>query len=186
MTPPETKTAAMTPPETTPTSPRLEWHRLAPEYIDVFYRLVRDAHVKRYLLDGLDLPRAWCDGEIEASDRLFEAHGVGLWLVRRPGDPDMVGFAGYRIFEEMGPEPQLLYAFVERVTGRGLATEVARALVAVGHAAGLDPIHSAVDGPNLASMRVLEKAGFEKVRTTAEGVFGETAWFERRADPVSG
>lgn len=176
----------MTPVEMTPASPRLEWHRLAPEYIDVFYRLVRDGHVKRYLLDGLDLPRAWCDAEIDASDRLFAACGVGLWLVRLRGDPDMVGFVGYRIFEEMGPEPQLLYAFVKRATGRGLATEAARALVSAGHAAGLDPILSAVDGPNVASMRVLEKVGFVKVRTTVEGAFGEMAWFEHRAGPVSG
>lgn len=165
----------------TPRSPRLEWQRLAPAYVDVFYRLVRDAHVKRYLLDGLDMPRAWCADEVEASDRLFEQRGVGLWLLSRIGAPDVIGFAGYRVFDELGPDPQLLYAFVKRVTGRGLATEAARALVEAGHAAGLDPIVSAVDGPNAASMRVLEKVGFRRVRATDEGAFGETVYFERPA-----
>lgn len=183
-----------------PRSPRLIWRRLAPEHADAFHRLVVDPHIRRYLLDGQVMSPAWCSAQIEGSEALFDRLGVGLWMLW-PGDgmsdvtsdgiggtnaiDDMpsghaIGFAGYRIFDEMGPEPQLLYAFVEAVTGRGLASEAGRALLDVGRAAGLDPIVSAVDGPNRASLRVLAKLGFEVVRTTAEGEFGEMVYLERR------
>lgn len=161
-----------------PASPRLRWQRLDGAQIDAFHRLVIDPHVRRYLLDGELMDRAWSAGEVAASDALFDRIGLGMWLLAE-GDA-AVGFAGFRVFEELGPEPQLLYAFTERVTGRGLATEAARALVAAAEAAGLDPIHSAVDGPNAASLRVLAKVGFSVDRVTAEGAFGEMVWLSRR------
>ncbi|MEZ4433168.1 MAG: GNAT family N-acetyltransferase [bacterium] len=162
-----------------PTSPRLRWRRLDRDHVDAFHRLVVDPHVRRFLLDGEQLPREWSAAEVTASDALFDRIGLGLWLLAE-GDGEPIGFAGFRVFDELGPEPQLLYAFTERVTGRGLATEAARALIAAAEAAGLDPIHSAVDGPNAASLRVLAKVGFSVDRVTAEGAFGEMVWLSRR------
>lgn len=167
----------------TPTSARLLWHPLATDDLHDFHRLITDAHVRRYLLDGHILDRDWCADQITASAAAFEERGLGLWLLRPADDPasDPIGFAGFKVFEDMGPAPQLIYGFVESATGRGLATEAARALLPVGVAAGLDPITAAVDGPNVASQRVLAKAGFAQVKTTDEGEFGSTLYFERRA-----
>lgn len=175
----------------TPTSPRLRWRRLCAAELDTFHRLALDPHIRRYLLDGETVDRAWCAATLAASDALFDRLGLGLWLLSHrdgtdgipDGTPhttnsidDTLGFAGYHIFDGMGDNAQLLYALVEPATGRGLATEAAHALVTAGHAAGLDPIHSAVDGPNAASLRVLAKAGFTIDRTTPTGHFGETVW----------
>lgn len=172
----------------TPTSPRLRWRRLCAAELDTFHRLAIDPHIRRYLLDGETVDRDWCAATLAASDALFDRLGLGLWLLSHrdgiPGGiPDGIhgidgtlGFAGYHIFDGMGDNPQLLYALIEAATGRGLATEAARALVTAGHAAGLDPVRSAVDGPNTASLRVLAKAGFTIDRTTPTGHFGETVW----------
>lgn len=68
------------------------------------------------------------------------ARGVGLWIVEHGGQP--VGFCGFRIFQELGSVPQLLYALLEPWTGRGFATEIGRALVELrpfSHAVGADP-----------------------------------------------
>ena len=59
---------------------------------------------------------------------------------------------GFRVFEDLGPEPQLLYAFLEEATGRGYATEAARWLVARAEGLGRAEVLAAVDAPNAASV----------------------------------
>ena len=55
------------------------------------------------------------------TEKTIGNHGPG---VARARTCEPVGFIGYHVFEDLGPEPQLLYAFLERVTGRGFATEL--------------------------------------------------------------
>lgn len=158
-----------------PTSPRLAYRRLGAGDLDRLHALATDEHVRRYLMDGQVVAREWADDELVASDRLFETDGVGLWLVAE-GD-DVVGFAGFRVFPEVEPAPQLLYALLERASGRGLATEIAAALIAHAREVGLAPILSAVDQVNAASIRVLEKVGFRR-RGECEGAFGAILLYE--------
>jgi ribosomal-protein-alanine N-acetyltransferase len=167
-----------------PTSPRLTYRRLAPAQAAAFHALVADPHVRRYMMDGRLMEPAWSRAVIEDSERLFGSLGLGLWLVSERGQEDAgpVGFVGFRIFEDMHPEPQLLYAFVEAATGRGYATEASEALLRL----ACDPadptlaeIHAAVDAPNAASLRVLEKLGFERTGELP-GAFGATYTFRWR------
>jgi RimJ/RimL family protein N-acetyltransferase len=160
-----------------PSSPRLRYARLDEASVGTFHALATDPHIRRYLLDGAVVPRAWAEEEQRASDRLFAAYGVGLWLVREAGEP--IGFAGFRVFPENGPAPELLYALREPSSGRGLATEMCRAMILVGEAAGLDPLVASVDAVNAASVRILERCGFTRARTTA-GAFGDLFMLERR------
>lgn len=164
-----------------PASARLRFSRLGREGLDTFHRLAVDPHVRRYLLDGEVVGRGWCEEVLAASDALFERTGLGLWLLERDGEA--VGFAGFHVFEEMGPAPQLLYALSGTHSGRGLATEAARALVAFARARGLGRIEAAVDAPNGASIRVLEKLGFVRLPRTVAGAFGDTLLFELPTSP---
>lgn len=163
-----------------PSSPRLTYRRLATADLEAFHALATDPHVRRFLLDGAVVDRAWCSAERARSDELFTSHGVGLWLASdAAGD---AGFCGFRLFEELDPgAPQLLYALPERRTGAGLATEMARACVRFAREiAGMCEITAAVDAPNVASTRVLEKLGFERAGASP-GPFGETLRFTLRA-----
>lgn len=165
-------------------SPRLRYRELGVGDVDAFHALVTDAHVRRYLMDGEVLPRSWSEQAIGTSARSFAAGGVGLWLIWEAGvagGAQPIGFCGYWTFEEVEPAAQLLYAFVESATGRGYATEAARALVDYGRAhAGMTDILSAVDAPNTASARVLERLGFER-RGAVPGAFGEVLLFVLKA-----
>ena len=167
---------------TDPTSRRLRYVRLGRPDADSLHELAIDPHVRRYLLDGETVPRSWADDEVALSDTLFERFGVGIWLAYAidAGDADPpIGFCGYRMFEDLHDDaPELLYAFRERFTGRGLATEVAGALVQIARdEPRLDRIVSAVDEPNGASIRVLEKVGFRR-SGQVPGAFGNIVLFE--------
>ena len=152
-------------------SPRLAYQRLTLSRLDDFHSLVIDPHVRRYLMDGEIFPIEWSEARVVDSGALFARRGVGLWLVDETLHGELIGFCG---FLELPPldEPQLVYAVFEKFTGKGYATEMARA--AIEHArtsAGFTEIAAGVDGVNVASRRVLEKIGFTHT-VTVPGKFG--------------
>lgn len=168
-------------PETRPRSARLDYRRPLASDVDVLHAIITDDHVKRYLCDGQTLPREWAVETIAASDQLFATRGVGLWLVFEPASAGApIGFCGFFTFEgfeALGGEPQLIYALRETAAGQGHATEAAEA--SIRHArehAGFTTIVAAVDEPNRASIRVLEKLGFERCGE-APGAFGAVILF---------
>jgi RimJ/RimL family protein N-acetyltransferase len=151
-------------------SARLRYRPLGQPDLDAFHALVRDEHVRRYLLDGQLLPRAWSEARARASEALFAERGVGLSLAYERTGGALVGFCGFMVVTE-GQGPELVYALTERFTGRGYATEMGRTCVAQARAAGLGEIRAGVDEVNVASMRVLEKLGFQRV-DVEQGAFG--------------
>jgi RimJ/RimL family protein N-acetyltransferase len=161
-----------------PISARLKYRRLTADDLVTFHALVVDDHVRRYLLDGLTMDLAWCREQVAASDDLFAERGVGLWLAYREGETTPLGFCGFIRFGETGAEPQLLYALPVAHVGQGYATEMARALVEyVRLHTWATEIISAVDEPNVASSRVLEKLGFQPMGVSA-GAFGTMCLYQ--------
>ena len=140
-------------------SKRLTYAALGADDIDAFHGLVQDAHVRRYLLDDKVFPRDWSVDRIGDSQRLFDQRGVGLWLARDTSTGALVGFCG---FLDTGAEhPELVYALSEQFTGKGYATEMARASIAEARRhPDFATILAAVDEVNAASVRVLDKLGF--------------------------
>lgn len=152
--------------------------RLLPTDVPVFHALVTLPNIRRFLLDDRIMPRAWCDEECERSDALFGAFGLGVWLVSLRATPDRpVGFGGFRVFESLGPEAQLLYALAPSATRQGLATELAQALTERAYARGMTRVLAAVDAPNVSSIRVLERCGFVRLAQTQPGAVGPTLFY---------
>jgi RimJ/RimL family protein N-acetyltransferase len=153
-------------------SPRLRYEPLTIDRLDRFHSLVQDAHVRRYLMDGEILPPEWSEERIRDSEALMASRGVGLWLAFEQATGALAGFCGFLVMPSVHTEPQLVYALLERFTGEGYATEMARAAIADARAhAAFTEIVAGVDEVNAASVRVLEKLGFER-GDTLQGAFG--------------
>ena len=153
-------------------SARLRYLPITADQLEDFHRLVVDDHIRRYLMDGNLFDRQWAAARIADSEQLFRSSGVGLWLARERSSDQLVGFCGFLVFSELQPEPQLLYALLEPFTGRGLATEMGQACIAEARRhPGFTTIYSGVDEVNAASLRVLEKLGFQRV-SVVPGSFG--------------
>jgi [ribosomal protein S5]-alanine N-acetyltransferase len=160
------------------TSPRLRYQPLAVDQLDDFHLLVADPYVRRYLMDDNLFDRAWTAARIADSQMLFARRGVGLWLARREGTAGaLVGFCGFlELPDEL--QPQLVYALFPTFTGQGYAREMATAAIA--HARrqpGFELIHAAVDEMNTASIRVLERLGFQRSGAHT-GAFGDVFEFQ--------
>ncbi|ANM29544.1 hypothetical protein ABI59_08045 [Acidobacteria bacterium Mor1] len=161
-----------------PRSPRLHYTRLTEDGLRPLLEIATDEHVRRYLLDGEVVDADWCAATLEASDSLFDERQVGLWMVAEHAGAEPFGFGGYFVFPEIGPEPQLLFALPESFSGRGYATEIGQALLELAWELGWERVESAADGPNAASLRALEKLGFQKIEEMP-GAFGAIHVLER-------
>ena len=96
----------------------------------------------------------------------WDRHGYGLWIFRDRADGRFVGYCGLKHTEAGGKdEVELAYAVMADDWGRGLATEMAEAVLRVGFEhLGLAEVVCFTLTTNRASRRVMEKAGFRYER----------------------
>ena len=141
------------------TTARLSLNRLTLDDLEAVHRLWTDAAVRRFLFDDQVITIEQTESEINDSAERFASNGCGLWGARLREDPMLIGFCGYRPFHDP-PQLQLLYGFFPNSWSKGLATEAARAMIRFGFEnLGLDWVDASADAPNVASFRVMEKAG---------------------------
>lgn len=136
---------------------------------DDLHHLFTDPDVRRYLWDDEVLPVEQTWVVIAESLRRFEADGTGLWAVHLRHRAPLAGFGGYWPFHDP-PRLEILFGLAPVHWGRGLATELARALLRYGfEELGLERVDGSADAPNAASLRVMEKAGMQHKDRVGKG-----------------
>lgn len=99
--------------------------------------------------------------------------GFSFWAIEDRESERLIGDCGLQLLEHRGPEVELGYDLHPSVWGQGLATEAA--IEVLRHAFGplsLEHIIAVVKPANVASQRVLEKAGLH--RSGTREVYDET------------
>ena len=144
---------------------RLIAERLRADHFDALHRMHRDPRVMATLggLRDAAKTRRWLRRNLGQWTRrgyglwMFHAHGDGAF-----GDRAFVGRAGLRHLKIGGArEIELAYALRPEAWGRGLATEMAEAILEIAYRdLGLADLVCFTQPTNLTSRRVMEKAGF--------------------------
>ena len=75
-------------------TPRLRLVPLCDEDREPFHALCARDEVRRYLFDGRDVARSETDAIVSESRASFDTRGFGLWGLRGPSAPDLLGFCG--------------------------------------------------------------------------------------------
>jgi RimJ/RimL family protein N-acetyltransferase len=104
--------------------------------------------------------------------------GIALLPIRRRAEGDFIGYCGLIIGRATLDEPEIAYELFQRAHGRGYATEAASAVLDTATATGRKRLWSTVGVWNTASLRVLEKLGFERDHVSMEDS-GEVVWLTR-------
>ena len=142
---------------------RMVLERLRLEHADEQLRLLLDPRVYRTLWPAAAPPteRDVTDG-LKAKVDHWERHGFGMWLVRDRETGEMVGRGGLQYTYTAGlNDVEAGWAIVPERWGQGLATELAHACVeAAFDQLDLLEIVAFTLPDNVASRRVMEKAGF--------------------------
>jgi ribosomal-protein-alanine N-acetyltransferase len=124
-----------------------------------------EREVRRFLFDDQVVTKERGERLLAASTTGFADHGYGLWLAYEREAGVLVGFAG--LMKAEGAPPSLVVGIVPGRWRVGLATESAALVIEHGFRLGLPEIRADADEPNVASVRLLGRLGFELERRTA-------------------
>lgn len=146
---------------------RLSCRRPGPGSLGSYLELFADRSVTRWLRPPPMKPfTAEETGRLFRSDRShWRAHGYGPWLLYERDGGRLVGRGGLAHTTVEGrPGVELPWALLETCQGRGYATEQALAAIATARSFGIERVVSLALPENVASRRVMEKAGLSLVR----------------------
>jgi RimJ/RimL family protein N-acetyltransferase len=148
---------------------RLVLRRFTAADIDDLFELHNDPAVMRFLNGGKPTPRATVEREtLPAFLRSYERHpGFGVWVAEEKASGAFLGWFAFGATARSRPEEaELGYRLRRAAWGRGYATEGARALIRLGFTElGVQRVVASTYQDNLASRRVMKKAGLSLVRT---------------------
>ena len=110
------------------------------------------------------------------------AWGRFEWLIYLEGTVEAVGWASLRVGERVASSAEIGYSVIERYRGRGIATECVRSIVNEAFARlHVRKVRAYCVPANVASRRVLARAGFEE-----DGVLSRGATVQGRPVDVLG
>jgi RimJ/RimL family protein N-acetyltransferase len=125
---------------------------------------MRDADAMRHAYVAPSL--AHCASRLCADEALRSSLGFAPWVVRVATDGQIVGWGGLSVDpEQPGWGLEVSYDFARTAWGCGYATELV--VLSLAHAFGpmaAPEVHAFAKPQNAASIRVLEKCGFSRLR----------------------
>lgn len=149
------------------------------------FAVYADAEAMRWVGDGKPITPAECDAWLAVTAANYARRGYGMFALEDRATGEVIGFCGL-VHPGDQPEPEIKYALLRSHWGRGLASEAVPALLRHGSTAyGLRRIIATVAPANLASQRVLRKAGLAFARTRRNEDGSSTQVFEWRAEVAS-
>jgi ribosomal-protein-alanine N-acetyltransferase len=121
-----------------------------------------DPEVTRFLPSrGISISRENTERALQSFIHHWQQRRYGVWAIVENGSFQMVGYCGLRYLDELN-EVEVLYGLARAYWRRGITTQAAKAAVAYGfNVAHLDKLIALALSENLASRRVMEKAGLQ-------------------------
>jgi RimJ/RimL family protein N-acetyltransferase len=145
---------------------RLVLEPYVPEDEEGFVALFADTRVSQWMGDGPEPEEANRALFWRVFTHVYDTGKFDVWAVRENGV--LIGHAEIKPTEESGGH-ELIYALAHSAWGRGLGTELAKAICAYGfETLGLSEVHATIAEQNTASLAVMKKIGFEHVRDKIE------------------
>ena len=125
--------------------------------LDELFLIFSDPDVIRYVGTGQPASREETKTALLSIIEHWKRHGFGRWAVVDKESERLIGFGGLR---SLFGTPEVVYHFAKQYWGKGLATEMARAVIRYGFEEHLfDRIVAIAKPLNVASTRVMEKVG---------------------------
>ncbi len=146
---------------------RLTLRPFTAEDVENLVELDSDPAVMHYINGGRATPREEIEGDVLPAflDYYDRYESYGFWAAVEKTSGNFIGWFHLRPRSgEPADEPELGYRLRRSAWGKGYATEGSQALVTVAFAAGARRVWAETMAVNVASWRVMEKAGLRYVR----------------------
>jgi RimJ/RimL family protein N-acetyltransferase len=145
-------------------TPRLRFRPFELTDAPVVYPWMTDAEIMRYMPTGQDYTMEQVEARVARYIAHQQQHGYSRWLMFDRTSGEAIGDAGL-LYLPATQEIELGYRLIKPWWGRGLATETAVAWLQYAfETLGLTEVIAFSHPDNRASVRVMEKSGFEFLR----------------------
>ncbi|MBE9171360.1 GNAT family N-acetyltransferase [Pleurocapsales cyanobacterium LEGE 06147] len=130
--------------------------------LDALATIWADPEVTRFLPSrGVPISRENAEKSLVSFLEHWNQRDYGIWAIVENASSQTIGYCGLRYLDELD-EVEVLYGLARAYWGRGIATQAAKAAISYGfNGAKLDRIIAMALPDNLASRRVIEKAGLQ-------------------------
>lgn len=132
--------------------------------LDNLVALRSDLEVMQYTGEGASQTKEQVKEYLNFAISYFNKHGMGFCLIFEKESGQFIGEAGlfHLLFDDTQPEIEVDYHLHKKFWGKGYATELVKALVQWGFQhLSINKLVSAAYPNNVASQKVLKKAGFD-------------------------
>ena len=144
---------------------RLYLRTLTLDDLDDLFLILSDPEVIRYVGSGQPASREETRTALLSIINHWKLHGFGRWAVVDKESQRLIGFGGLR---SLFGTPEVVYHLAKWCWGKGLATEMAGAVLRYGFEEHpFDRIVAIAKPLNVASVRVMEKVGMKYVKHTS-------------------
>lgn len=145
------------------------------------YPWMTDEEIQRFMPTGRDTNMEQVEARVARYMAHQEKYGYSRWLIFDRATGEAIGDAGILHIAASG-ENELGYRLVKARWGEGLATEVARAWMEYAfNELGLTELIAFSHPDNGASVRVMQKCGFEFLREDTISGMGVVVYVARKA-----
>jgi RimJ/RimL family protein N-acetyltransferase len=148
---------------------RMVLRRFTEADVDDLFALDSDPEVMRFINSGKPTPRDMIQNDVlpRFLDYYERFAGYGFWAAIEKSTDEFLGWFHFRPEEGGSPdEAELGYRLRKSAWGKGYATEGSRAMIQKGFTEfGVQRVFATTMTVNIASRRVMEKAGLRFVRT---------------------
>lgn len=167
---------------------RLLVRHFVPEDAGALFKVHSNPKVAQHMGDGKPLTYEICVKWIEISMQNYQNKGFGASAVVEKSTGELIGCCGIIYDSERSePEiPEIIYSFDPKKWGQGLASEIVPAMLDYGlQRCGLQRILATIAPENLASQRVVEKAGmvFDREEIESDGLPSLVYFIEGNVKP---
>lgn len=162
-------------------TPRLTLRPFEASDAQTVYPWMTDGEIQRFMPTGQDYTMEQVEARVARYMAHQEKHGYSRWLIFDRATGEAIGDAGILHIPASG-ENELGYRLIKSRWGEGLATEVAKAWMEYAFTElGLTELIAFSHPDNGASVRVMQKCGFEFLRNEAIAGMGVVVYGVRKA-----
>ena len=128
--------------------------------LDALAEIWQDPEVTRFLPSrGMPISKQDTQKFLQAAIEHWQERDYGVWaIIENPSRT--IGYCGLRYLSELD-EVEVLYGLAKAYWGRGIATQAAKAAIFYGFEINLDRVIAMALPDNIASVKVIEKAGLK-------------------------
>lgn len=148
---------------------------------DMMYSIYRDPEGAKWVGDGQPITAEDCEKWIDITQNNYKTRGYGMFALYDQKLKTVIGFGGI-VHPGGQKEPEIKYSIKKELWGQGYATEAVKGLIKYGSSVhAITHFIATVAQENLASQRVLEKAGMVQSDIIKEADNSSTLVFSYRA-----